>query len=222
MDELPNQVASNQHAEEADADSEHEIIDLEQEFGVELGKDEDAEGVDEESDGGPENEKQDLPVPILKKKLVAAAPERQLSKKELKKKEMDELNAVLAELGIDTGTADGEDSKGSKKKKKKGSRLAGTAAPSGQEDQGSSSVLSETVSKSASLEADVVSEEDGSVEAANGDVNIETLKTRLSRKKSGSKKSTAANLAAAEAKARAKKKGSKKDKSKFNQAPPRN
>lgn len=44
---------------------------------------------------------------------------------ELKKKEMEELNAVLAELGIDSSIAEAEEGKGSKKKKKKSFKVSG-------------------------------------------------------------------------------------------------
>lgn len=53
---------------------------------------------------------------------VATEPERQLSKKELKKKEMEDLDAVLSELGLSPAEQAAADEKSAKKKKKKEKR----------------------------------------------------------------------------------------------------
>jgi hypothetical protein len=72
------------------------------------------EDLDDEVDDGavdePEHEVDDTSAePAGKKAAVPVAPpkdtERQLSKKELKKKELAELDAVLAELGISGGSS---------------------------------------------------------------------------------------------------------------------
>jgi cbb3-type cytochrome oxidase cytochrome c subunit len=60
---------------------------------------------DEDLDDGAEHEVEDAPAELAVKTVEAlAAPpkdtERQLSKKELKKRELAELDAVLAELGL--------------------------------------------------------------------------------------------------------------------------
>lgn len=69
----------------------------------------DDEDIDDEVDDGaedePEHDAEDVPAkPAIKTAAAPAVPpkdtERQLSKKELKKKELAELDAVLAELGL--------------------------------------------------------------------------------------------------------------------------
>lgn len=222
------------HAEEPDSD--HEIIDLEEEFGVELGgddahehheaeKEKEEEEEEDDEDEEAEDKAEDQLPSLPKRRSVPAPVERQLSKKELKKKEMDELDAVLAELGIDSGAKD-EDAEGSKtsKKKKKKARAADGAAPKpGDEEASSKNGQSDPTPKAEDPLASQAEEEEEE-SGLDGDVSIDAVKAKmLLRKKSSKKVSTgAAALAAAEAKARAKKKGSKKDKSKFNQAPSRN
>jgi hypothetical protein len=64
---------------------------------------EDEEHDDEAEDGAEDEAEQEVEAADLALKKAPAAPketERQLSKKELKKKELAELDAVLAELGI--------------------------------------------------------------------------------------------------------------------------
>jgi len=78
----------------------------------------DDEGLDEVDDDNEEehDNEPEVPVekePIVKKlaevSLVHKDPERQLSKKELKKKELAELDAVLAELGYAKSEGSGQD-----------------------------------------------------------------------------------------------------------------
>ncbi|GMH41347.1 hypothetical protein BSKO_09257 [Bryopsis sp. KO-2023] len=219
----PQASENTNGAHVVEADSDHEIIDLEEEFGVELGGDDhhDNDHVDEKED---ETEKVDVPAPLPKRKSVPVPVERQLSKKELKKKEMDELNAVLAELGIDSGGKEEDsESKNSKKKKKKGK--AGEAVPSKTNgvDEKEADVdppKAAEEEKPPTPDPEEPEEEESGIE---GEIAIDALKAKMALKKKSSKKGgSASSLAAAEAKARAKKKGSKKDKSKFNQAPTRN
>jgi hypothetical protein len=66
--------------------------------------DEDLDEVDDGAEDEPEHELEDAPAEPPMKTVAPPAPpkdtERQLSKKELKKKELAELDAVLAELGL--------------------------------------------------------------------------------------------------------------------------
>ncbi|KAF8389014.1 hypothetical protein HHK36_025699 [Tetracentron sinense] len=84
---------------------------LEESESEEDGLDEGDDDVEEESEHEPEIPEQI--EPIVKKPLQASLPpkdtERQLSKKELKKKELAELDAVLAELGYATQETSGQD-----------------------------------------------------------------------------------------------------------------
>lgn len=76
------------------------------------------EGLDDVEDDAEEEHENDLEVPVeaepvLKKppepSVAAKEAERQLSKKELKKKELEELDAVLAELGLTQKESSGQD-----------------------------------------------------------------------------------------------------------------
>ena len=70
---------------------------------------EDEEHDDEAEDGAEDEPEHEVEAADPDVKKVAAAPketERQLSKKELKKKELAELDAVLAELGISENASD--------------------------------------------------------------------------------------------------------------------
>lgn len=223
-----SQETNGAHAEEPDSD--HEIIDLEEEFGVELGGDDHHEHTEDKEHESAE--KADVPAPLPKRRSVPAPVERQLSKKELKKKEMEELDAVLAELGIDSGGKEedgggGIETKGSKKKKKKEKAKAGEASPpkiNGVDDKegGEDDAPPKTANNENQSAPDPAPEEEEE-SGVEGDIAIDALKAKMLMKKKSSKKGgSASSLAAAEAKARAKKKGSKKDKSKFNQAPTRN
>ncbi|GLT28980.1 hypothetical protein SLA2020_038760 [Shorea laevis] len=76
------------------------------------GLDDVEEDVEEEHENEPEDPVQEEPEPVVKKPSelsVQKDTERQLSKKELKKKGLEELDAVLAELGYPTKETVGSD-----------------------------------------------------------------------------------------------------------------
>lgn len=195
------------------------------------------DSLDDEVDAAAEEEYEaadDVPSAQAAKKAVAPiAPakdtERQLSKKELKKKELEELDAVLAELGIsDKATqheandkkgaceaADGEEkedatvpseSKTSKKKKAKKDRSSKEAKET--HDQ------NDMADDAAGAEPDE--------DAASVDVKERIKKVASMKKKKSSKEmDAAAKIAASEAAARRAKLAAakKKDKNHYNQQP---
>lgn len=213
-----NEPAANDEAAEAE-DSEEEV-DLEKELGVELGHDEDDELEDD-------REEEQLPplstaAPQLQTKL-AQEPERQLSKKELKKKELEELDAVFAELGIEAPAAGAECKEANgvlekkKKKKKKDGREIGEAEDGEAGGDTSQSAPSQAAASQAA--------ENKGMEDVEGPVELEDpakVKARLAaqKKKSDAAKKKISAAAVQEAKIRAKKLNKQKDTSHYNQQVP--
>uniref|UniRef100_A0A7S3XCY9 Uncharacterized protein n=1 Tax=Picocystis salinarum TaxID=88271 RepID=A0A7S3XCY9_9CHLO len=143
-------------------------------------------------------------------------PEKMLSKKERKAKEMEELDRIFEEMGITVEDKESKDepSKKSKKKKKKAERAV--AANDTEESQAPVPPAPET--KEAEEHPAVAAE----ATASNGKAFARPKPSGASgKKKSAGKQVSAAAKAAAEAKARASKMAKKKDPSKFNQLPTR-
>lgn len=200
-------------SEESDGEDYHEDIhlDIEAELGIELPRSDD-EDEDEES----EEEEEELPG-AAEEATAAAKPAApvQLSKKEkeeLKKKELQDLDAVLAELGLEAAPKDdsaaavpsGKAAKRKAKKKTGGEALATAATPE-PEPEATNGTSEETLSGPA-VDPDA----------------IKAAKAALAKKKGSSKKLSAAAEAAAAAAAKAKaKKAAGKDKSKYNEMPTR-
>jgi hypothetical protein len=174
-------------------------MDDEDELGVELAvTDDDSE--EEQVEQHVEEPQADV-VPESKPKAPVTLSKKE--KQELKKKELEDLDAMLAELGVETESADktannGESSKAAKRRAKKERKAANGAA------QGSDSTREQS---GASSDADV------SGPAIDPDA-IKAAKTAL-KKKAAPKKLSAAQAAAKAAAAKGKKKS--KDTSKFNE-----
>ena len=181
---------SESDSEEEDEEEEDDMV-----------KNDDEEGDEEEE---PEVE---AAAPVVSKQ--PAGPERQLSKKEQKQKELEELDAALAELGVDlrddeassAGENAGGESKAAAKRRKKAEREAAEAKAGGAKSGGAESEAK------ASRKDDV--EDSSPVEI----IDPAEAKRRLAAKMASKKKSSSggAATAVAEAKARAakaKKKGS--------------
>lgn len=188
---------------------------MEAELGIELGRSDE----EEEEEMAESQEPEVVPDKKDEKPVKEQKSNNNLSKKEmqeLKKKELEDLDAMLAELGVDTKPvdtedsinkqADGNSSKAAKRRAKKERKMA---------------------NDSATDQDDAESERDH--QAVNGDVgpaiDAEAVKARKAalKKKVNQKKTSAAAAAAAAvagAKAKAKKTGPK-DKSKFNEFPTR-
>ncbi|WCJ29735.1 copper ion binding [Euphorbia peplus] len=209
----------------------------------EEGLDEVDDDIEEEHENDDKLEASLAVEPIIKKPSEASSsnkePERQLSKKELKKKGLEELDAVLAELGYakqDTGGQDDShgavkeekqensldvekkenvpgESKSSKKKKKKEKMSKEDKEP---EDQPQGADLGQGTSEAAETEkAD---------DASTIDVKARLKKVASSKKKKSSKEIDAsARAAAVEAAARRAKLAAakKKEKTHYNQQPVR-
>jgi len=134
------------------------------------------------------------------RKKYQAQPQRTLSKKELKKKEMEDFDNMLAGFGIDIKTDEKTTETSSKRKKKKNKDKSITEEPQiPQEKEASES--DETEIK----------------------ISTDTIKPKLEKAAKSLKKRTTSKksveIAAAEAKARNKGKKGKKDSSHYNQAP---
>ena len=178
--------------EEEEEESEHEEDDM-------VKDDDDDEEEEEEEEAA-------KPVPAEVPKAKAAEPERKLSKKELKKKELEDLDAVFAELGVEVqqdsnGSAPAGESKAAMKRRKKAEREAAEAAAA--------------APPAPEAKAEEADDDSGPIDPAEA-------KKRLMAKMAGKKKTSTggAAAAAAEAKARAakaKKKG--QSKANYNQAP---
>ncbi|CAD7697893.1 unnamed protein product [Ostreobium quekettii] len=206
-------------ANQEDGHDSEEEIDLEKEFGVELGPEGEAEADAEaenltengEDDAGEDGEAQEQePLPTYNRSESNLG--RQLSKKELKKKEMAELEAMLAEMGIAPDESskkegDGEGSSGLRKKKSTKKKLSISEPATG-----------DTATTVAAQDAKAGEKENGSasVQAPTAKEDSDAAKVLKSKKKSQKKLPSATELAAAEAKARMKKKG-KKDTKHYNQ-----
>lgn len=225
-------------------DSEEEI-DLEKEFGVELGPEGEPEAEPEpEVEAEPEAEKssggddgmeaqanscaceaqEQMASTHQRNESRGAPPERTMSKKEIKKKEMEELDAMLAELGISTEDSgkkqvNGESSGLKRKKSRKKLSSIDAGSPDTKVEPVNTLDTNDDTQPSADQEE---REESGQEEAVVLDPEVaKPLKPRIGGKKKSQKKlGGGAAAAAAEARARSKKKG-KKDTTHYNQAPTR-
>lgn len=211
-------------------EEEHEHVDLEAELGVEFAKDDE----DEEPHHGAAvskglvhvlascahdfattDEVASSPAPqsIPAQPVKSLEPERMLSKKEKKQKELDELNAALAELGIDLPESTAEEVPAPGKKKKKAKAVNGADKATENQDPATNGAAGRA-------DTGVSQEEEGEDgEPVQLMDPAEARKAVAAKKKaaSGPSKGAAAAKAAAEAKARAKKLAAKKDKSHYNQ-----
>ncbi|XP_050366355.1 uncharacterized protein LOC126784867 [Argentina anserina] len=215
---------------------------------VEVGdmlSDSEEEGHDDNDDDADEDHENELEAPVeteTGKKLAEASPapkdtERQLSKKELKKKGLEELEAVLAELGLGKSETSGQDetdaaqekkvvnlngdvdkkeipgeSKSAKKKKKKDK-----TSKESRESQDQPDVIGNAA-------AEETAETEKVEDTSSGDVKERLKKVASMKKKKSSKEMDAAARAAAnEAAARNARLASskKKEKNHYNQQPVR-
>lgn len=144
-------------------------------------------------------------------------PERMLSKKEQKAKEMEELDRIFEEMGIQVESKPLDAPSGkSKKKKKKAERTAAAGEMQALSTPSTGNLSTEETPQA--TEGPTSPKED----VANGKAFVKPKASSLQQKKKQSGKSaSAAAKAAAEAKARASKMSKKKDPSKFNQLPSR-
>ncbi|KAJ4958540.1 hypothetical protein NE237_025651 [Protea cynaroides] len=206
------------------------------------GLDEGYDDVEEEHEHEPDVPVQ--PEPVVKKAPQASLPpkdtERQLSKKELKKKELAELEAVLAEFGMNNKETTGLESHGTAQAKKTG-ELNGDvekkeSAPSEsknakkkkKKDKSSKEVKEQQDQPNGSEVNDGLDETAGT-ENAEEDASAIDVKERLKKvaamkkKKSNKELDAAAKAAAVEAAARSAKLAAakKKEKNHYNQQPVR-
>jgi len=226
-------ACGNGHPQDDGHESEEEI-DLEKEFGVELGPEaepevENAAGVDDGVEGQAKSDGDEVQEQVVstqqRNESRGAPPERTMSKKEIKKKEMEELDAMLAELGIapdDSGKKEvNGESSGLKRKKSRRKNLSIDAGPAENKAEPLNPLNTNDDSQPSATQEE---QEESTQEEGVLDPEVaKPLKPRLSSKKKSQKKlagSAAAVAAAAEARARSKKKG-KKDTSHYNQAPTR-
>ncbi|KAF6988560.1 hypothetical protein CFC21_006077 [Triticum aestivum] len=174
--------------------------------------------------------------PAVQKAIAPLVPpkdtERQLSKKELKKKELEELDAVLAELGISYESSNATQDETNDKEG------MGQAAEAGKKEDASAPLESKTSKKKkakkdkSSKEAEETLDQNNVVDNAAGvepdeDVASVDVKERIKKvasmkkKKSSKEMDAAAKIAASEAAARRAKlvAAKKKDKNHYNQQP---
>lgn len=185
-------------------------IDVEAELGIELARTDDEEESEAEEEPLEQGAKQDS---IDKTKELKKESKPNLSKKEaqeMKKKELEDLDAMLAEFGVDTKQANGkeetatESSKAAKRraKKERQAHANGTKSDDGK-------------SQSSSDQQD-------SLEPTGPAIDPGALKSRkaAAKKKNAKKGGSAAAAAIAEAQAKARKNATK-DKTKYNEFPTR-
>lgn len=142
--------------------------------------------------------------------------EKTLSKKELKAKEMEELDRIFEEMGIQVEDKESKDQPSSKSKKKK--KKADRAAAANNTNDAQAPVAPTPAPEEARGQPAAVEE----AAASNGKAFARPKPGGASgKKKHPGKQVSAAAKAAAEAKARASKMAKKKDPSKFNQLPTR-
>jgi hypothetical protein len=227
-------------ASESDNESVH--LDIEAELGIEVARsDDDEDDDDSEDDQNPsdddnesqdgENSKEISSDSIDQQKQAvdtqAAKAVLQLSKKEKKKKELEDLDAVLAELGLDAppastnGDAEGgaDSSKAAKRRQKKKQHEASVASVSAPETTLANGKLK---SPSPASSDDSNTENQDATQGLSAEA-IKARKAALAKRMASSKtKSASASAAAAAAAAAAKaKKAAGKDKSRYNEMPTR-
>ncbi|XP_059634993.1 FK506-binding protein 3-like [Cornus florida] len=208
------------------------------------------EGLDEVDDDNEEEHDQEPEIvvekePVFKKPVEAPLapkdPERQLSKKELKKKELAELDAVLAELGYAKSESSGQDESHGVEQDKKDQNLSGELekkenAPG----EGKSAKKKKKKDKSSKEAKEQPQDQLDGTDAGNGteesavaekpeDTSAVDMKGRIKKvasmkkKKSSKEMDAAARAAASEASARSAKLAAakKKEKNHYNQQPVR-
>ncbi|XP_020239230.1 46 kDa FK506-binding nuclear protein [Cajanus cajan] len=206
----------------------------------------DEEGFDDEEDDVEDDHENDLEIPedvkpVLDKpaqpSLATKDTERQLSKKELKKKGLEELEAVLAELGYTQGEPSGhDDSHGVEKKEndqngaviKENVSVESKSARKKKKKDKSSKEQKESQDQSDGMDVGSKTSETAGIEKAEDVSSIdvkERLKkvTSMKKKKSSKEMDAAARAAASEAAARSAKLAAakKKEKAHYNQQPVR-
>ncbi len=134
---------------------------------------------------------------------------------EKKQKELEELNAALAELGIDLPSTPGQEAPAASKKKKKNKNVA--SATSNGSPETSPTETQQPATNGAAADSGNQQEEEEPVQLVDPAEARKALAAKKKAASGGGKSATAAAKAAAEAKARAKKLASKKDKSHYNQ-----
>ncbi|XP_022730750.1 FK506-binding protein 3-like [Durio zibethinus] len=206
------------------------------------GSESEEEGLDEVDDDVEEEHENEAEAlvevqPVVNKppkaSMVTKETERQLSKKELKKKELEELDAVLAELGYtkqETGIAQRKnaESNGEMEKIENAPAESKSAKKKKKKDKSSKEVKESSQAQPKGIDAGNDAEETGETkkpeETSAVDVK-ERLKKVVSRKKKKSSKEmdAAAQGAASEAAARSAKltAAKKKEKNHYNQQPVR-
>ncbi|KAF8727019.1 hypothetical protein HU200_019514 [Digitaria exilis] len=195
--------------------------------------------VDDDADEEHEHEADDAvsSKPTVKDAVAPPAPpkdtERQLSKKELKKKELAELDAVLAEFGLDASSNSTQDESNGKKGADQvtdGERKEDAPAPT---ESKTSKKKKSKKDKSSKESKEAQDQGNGSKEAAGAEPDEDTasvdVKERIKKvasmkkKKSSKEMDAAAKIAASEAAARNARLAAakKKERSHYNQQPMR-
>lgn len=240
----PQQEESQPDAE-SESDNESVHLDIEAELGIEVARSEDDDDDDSEdgqnsSDDDNENQDGDNSEETSsdsidpQRQSVDTPPTKpvvQLSKKEQKKKELEDLDAVLAELGLDappTGFTNGDaaastvseggtdSSKAAKRRQKKKQQEVSVASATTANGNCELNSASPPASSDDSNTENQDATQEMSAEA------IKARKSALAKKMSGSKNKPASASAAAAAAAAAKaKKAAGKDKSRYNEMPTR-
>lgn len=222
---VDNGAEEHHEEEEEEEEEEHHDSDAEAELEEHARWDEvdDHDHEDEHEDEG-EKEEAEAEVVVVRPVLPAAEPEKQMSKKELKKKEMEDLDAVLNELGLAPASAS-EQEKAEKKKKKKDKKKQVQEAAENAENQPPATAATISAKEAEKAEEQQEDEiEEGGADAA--EMDPDKIKAQLAKKAakgkgaSRPKSGKISSIAAKEAKARAAK-GKKKDTSSYNQAPTR-
>lgn len=209
----------NDKKEEVESEEEFDEevhIDIEAELGIELSKsDEDDEDEEEASE-------QEIEASHTSEPTNNTADGEQTRSKlhEDKAKaaphEEEDLDAILAELGIEHQTKTSDDSSRAEVSAKAAKRKA---KKSRQAKTGKDSASAEVSEDTTNMQNGSVPHEESSSTAIDPE-KVKAAKAALAKKKSGSKKSAAAAAAAAAAaEAKSKKKASSRDKTKFNEMP---
>ncbi|KAL6221838.1 hypothetical protein ACLB2K_005230 [Fragaria x ananassa] len=231
--------AGGESKEEKESEMEAEHVEV-----SDMLSDSEEEGVGDVDDDADEDHENELEVPVeteTGKKLAEASPapkdtERQLSKKELKKKGLEELDAVLAELGLGKNETSGQDESRDVAQEKKVENLNGNLdkkETSGESKSAKKKKKKDKSSKesresqdqpdiSGNAAAEGTTETEKVEDTSTGDVKERLKKVASMKKKKSSKEmDAAARAAASEAAARNARLASakKKEKNHYNQQP---
>ncbi|KAK8597933.1 hypothetical protein V6N13_095327 [Hibiscus sabdariffa] len=220
----PSQSHEDKNIDLEDSESEEDILD---------------EGDDVEEEHDHEPEVQVHPEPVQEKAPEVPAPpkeaERQLSKKERKKKELAELEALLADFGVAQNERDGHDESHEVEQEKKDdggkkeNPLGESKSAKKKKKKEKSKEAKESHEQPTSTNFTNVPDEDAPVEQTEDDASTVDMKERLrkmasmKKKKSSKEMDAAAKAAAQEAAARNAKLAAakKKEKNHYNQQPAR-